>query len=551
MRFQDEYLALDGSDDDPYPDGRNLPGVRVDCESCHIQEARAYADWVDETGGSGMGDVACVDCHMPNIAKSGHAAGTFAGDVAGHLIGIDVMADFTSDPSASTAATNPANPYVSLDWACGGCHADLAEDEDFDFYGWAYSRSVGIHGGDAEESEATYVGMDACSGCHEEYVLNVEASAHPYKIVPVDEVLDGTAYPDFVQMMRGEEFAVDVDFFSDQSGVLSINSDTFPLGGWADVSYVIGGYGWKARFIGTDGYIITGEAGDLVQYNPPFDPGFFGAAAYPGREVGSSTYHSGELKPYTCGTCHTTGWVADTDAATDGTLADNQDGLEGCHGPGSDHAADPEWNRLPTPAGNEMCGTCHTRGSDWTDIDISGGYIKHHEQYEEMTASGHFDLGCQACHDPHRPVRFADAFIDADGEAYDPVPGYDNIDGIHTDCVDCHADVAAAYDEGPYAAFMGGVECIDCHMPYATKSASAVAERAGDVRTHIFGIDITADIDADLSLHTAGADGGDANRYVSIDWACTGCHSDEFGTANDAGIFEWATGVFDSIGLPH
>jgi len=36
---------------------------------------------------------------------------------------------------------------------------------------------------------------------------------------------------------------------------------------WDDITYVIGGYNWKARFIGTEGYIITGDEDATSQYN--------------------------------------------------------------------------------------------------------------------------------------------------------------------------------------------------------------------------------------------------------------------------------------------
>ena len=36
---------------------------------------------------------------------------------------------------------------------------------------------------------------------------------------------------------------------------------------WDDVAYVIGGYNWKARFIGQDGFIITGDEDATTQYN--------------------------------------------------------------------------------------------------------------------------------------------------------------------------------------------------------------------------------------------------------------------------------------------
>ena len=36
---------------------------------------------------------------------------------------------------------------------------------------------------------------------------------------------------------------------------------------WDDISYVNGGYGWKARFIDQRGYIITGDQDAATQYN--------------------------------------------------------------------------------------------------------------------------------------------------------------------------------------------------------------------------------------------------------------------------------------------
>ena len=564
VKFESAYLALEGEANDPNPNYVNRPGTRVVCESCHEAEATSYMDWAAEYGM--MTEISCVDCHMPGATKSGHAAGTYAGDVRTHLFGIDVTADFTTDPTVSTTGTNPANPYISLDFACGGCHADLADDPGFDFYEWASSRVTGVHGG-AAPVEQGYAGMAACVNCHQEYVENVAASGHPYKLVPADAIVADDAYPEYVQRSRGEEYAVDADFWQDQT-VLSINEDTI-TNGWDDVSYVIGGYGWKARFLGLDGYIVTGSDkgtpdtadDDRVQYNPPFDPQLTSDGAYPALDATSATYHTGEQKPYTCGTCHTTGWVADTDAATDGDLSDNQDGLpgihgtwaepgvtcEGCHGPSDGHAGNPLSVPTSVQRASEMCGTCHTRGADWTDIDTSGGFIKHHEQYEETTASPHFGrLECVTCHDPHRPVKFADAFVAADGEAWDPVPGYANVGGIRRECEDCHQQQADGWADGVFSNFMPDVGCIDCHMPRITKSAVKPGERSGDLRTHIFAIDTSVDVDADPSLHTAGNGpvAGDANRYISIDWACGGCHAEEFGTGNDGQIFDWAN-TFD------
>lgn len=152
----------------------------------------------------------------------------------------------------------------------------------------------GADGMDGQGVELGYVGSDTCgtAECHAQQYASWTNTGHPYKIVPKQAILDGTGYPEWIRtQVHGEEFAVDADFFDAGQGgaqVLSVNANTFPNGGWDDVSYVIGGYGWKARFIGVDGYIITGSSNtadpdddDKVQYNPPLEVDAFGSAAYP------------------------------------------------------------------------------------------------------------------------------------------------------------------------------------------------------------------------------------------------------------------------------
>ena len=90
-----------------------------------------------------------------------------------------------------------------------------------------------------------YVGSEACSACHPEEYNNWRTSGHPYKLVSAE---DAKVRP--IPLPEGYTFD--------------------------DISYVIGGYKWKARYRDNDGYIITsiiddnGE-GDIVagqnQYN--------------------------------------------------------------------------------------------------------------------------------------------------------------------------------------------------------------------------------------------------------------------------------------------
>ena len=137
-----------------------------------------------------------------------------------------------------------------------------------------------------------YVGSDACSDCHPEEFNNWRVSGHPYKLVPIE---DARVRP--IPLPEGYTFD--------------------------DISYVIGGYKWKSRYIDKDGYIITSIIDDYGEGEV-----VAGQNQYNYLTGTWSSYHAGEVdKPYNCGSCHTTGWVADEDHATDGDLSDNQDGL--------------------------------------------------------------------------------------------------------------------------------------------------------------------------------------------------------------------------------
>jgi hypothetical protein len=69
-----------------------------------------------------------------------------------------------------------------------------------------------------------------------------------------------------------------------------------------------------------------------------------------------------------------------------------------------------------------------------------------------------------------------------------------------------------------------GVECKDCHMPYATKSAQQLAPHMGDLQTHIFRID--TDPDANMFTEDGLFVNLDSNgeAKVTMDFACQRCH---------------------------
>ena len=324
-----------------------------------------------------------------------------------------------------------------------------------------------------------YVGSESCFDCHPARYNDWKVSGHPYKLVSAE---DAQKRP--IPLPEGY--------------------------GWDDISYVIGGYKWKSRYMDKEGYIITSHIDVDTGTDIP------GLTQYNNLTGGWVDYHPGEKLPYNCGSCHTTGWVADEDPDTDDDLSDNQDGLPGihgtfafggihceeCHGPGSGHVNSEGRAPMVVDKSSLACGGCHIRGDAYT-IPASGGFIKHHEQYNELLASPHKDVYCVECHDTHKKSEFS----------------------IIKSCQDCHQDVAESY-EGTTKELVG-ITCQDCHMPAASKSAAALGLFKGDVKTHLFSINV----DADAQMFTD--DGSfvllddEGQGAVTLDFACVACHLDK------------------------
>ena len=329
-----------------------------------------------------------------------------------------------------------------------------------------------------QPTPAGYVGTRACQSCHSDIYTRFMASGHPWKLNRVSDILDagGPAayFPSHV-----------APYWQQPSAGPPPGHD------WSEFAYVIGGFGWKARFIKTDGYIFTEES--TAQYNLATD------AWVP--------YHFGETKPYSCGECHTTGFNPsghqDDLPGIEGTWALPGVQCEECHGPASLHVEDPYANPLRIPDNTwEACGRCHSRGDPYV-IDAKGGYIKHHEQYEEMIHTKKALMKCTDCHDPHACARY---FPDQ---------------AIRRTCEDCHYQEAAAYAQTNLGnMYSAGVTCVDCHMPYAAKSAVAFGPYKADVRSHLFRIN------PDPNASMFDSSGTEALGYLTLDFACLQCHTD-------------------------
>lgn len=335
--------------------------------------------------------------------------------------------------------------------------------------------------GPVVDSAATfreYAGDQACAGCHQEIYDVYMMSGHPWKL---NKVVDGQA-PDY-------------PFTS---------LDELPEGyTWDDILYVIGGYAWKARFMNLDGYIITDEPGKsgnedyLNQWNF--------ANPFVGKEAAWVKYNSGaEKKPYNCGSCHTTGYSpqGNQDGLPGLVGTWNQEGIrcEECHGNGSLHIQNPQGAPMDVVRDSEMCGKCHRR-DDVENVNAKGGFIEHHEQYEELYQSKHITLSCVICHDPHKGVI---QLRQAEEQT------------TRTQCQNCHFKQSQVQNNTIHSSM--NVTCIECHMPRITKTAWGDAEKfTGDIRTHLMAID------ANL-INTFNEDGSLVSGQVGLDFACKHCH---------------------------
>ena len=355
--------------------------------------------------------------------------------------------------------------------------------------------------GESASIGADYVGSATCGGCHEDLYNTFMKSGHPYKL---NKVVDGKppTYPftEITELPQGYT--------------------------WEDISYVIGGYKWKARFMNKEGYIITDEPGKtgnaeyLNQFNFVND--------IVGKDEGWVKYNSGKEKLlYDCGTCHTTGyanWPAgshqDDMPGIVGTWAEPGIQCEACHGPGGNHVTDPGGVSMKIDRSSDLCGECHMRGAQ-EEVDAKGGFIEHHEQYEELFQSKHITIDCVVCHDPHTGVEQ----LRQAGEQT-----------TRTQCENCH------FKEAQNRKSMENVACVDCHMPRIGKSAWGDAEKfTGDIRTHLMAIDPTQIEQFETVKAADGTEHQLSLSQAGLNFACKSCHNGNF-SFPDERLQEEATG---------
>jgi hypothetical protein len=321
------------------------------------------------------------------------------------------------------------------------------------------------------------------------------------------------------------------------------------------VTYVIGGFGWKANYLDLDGYVATDGVDNVnTQYNL--------ANGFIGTESKFVAYESGQKDPklFDCGGCHTTGYAPDDStpegyagsgacitchsqifnsfaesghqhilnavngAAPDypafcpgveapekftfgttpgqtkifdlpgiqGQWVEANVGCEACHGPSKDHAGNPAGVKPSITAAREACRTCHISGRMNDGIEQADNIISTNGDLINYRQEWE---EWQAS--PHNTADGPDCATCHNPHATTIYGDRAQTDGRRVyengDCLTCHPGVSISQN-------MASLLCIDCHMPYAGKlavSKNIIGKEGnymyvGDVRSHQFRINAVA-----------------------------------------------------------
>ncbi|MDD4050828.1 MAG: multiheme c-type cytochrome [candidate division Zixibacteria bacterium] len=342
-------------------------------------------------------------------------------------------------------------------------------------------------------NKAAYVGSNACEACHADIYADFAKTGHPSMLATTDSVQQTGHFPDYVTPLQKP-------------------ADL----GWDEIDRVIGGFWWKANFTDqTTGGIFYGPDRLFNMATETFDD-------YDGTTPG--------IEEYSCARCHTTGYVSEGHQQGKENIVGRWtfDGIqcERCHGAGGDHVADPYKAAMTVDRSADLCGGCHSKG-DVTTIEVADGFIKDHQQYNEMFATKHLSLECVDCHDPHVSL-------------HPNNPG--RAQGLVNKCENCHLDEVQSYARSALPHYQDGVTCIECHMAKAAWSAYASGTYEGDVHSHL----MTINTDPTASMIQQG--GTTANPYLTVEYTClkSGCHNPALPENTKA----WAASNADQVHPP-
>lgn len=360
---------------------------------------------------------------------------------------------------------------------------------------------------DKTNDGASFIGAAACGSCHSDYASLNALHGHANALTPI--LGQPPVFPEAAT----------------RAGVPNPPS-TFA---WSDISYVIGGYTKRARFLDLAGFILTnGTSGVDSQWNLEFPANgtTAGFVAYEASQATPLPFDFDMLQRYTTGPMMqdpAAPLSQENRAGIRGEFVEAGVQCEACHGPGSKHPPAPGPRTLFVDSqGTQTCNACHSVPYGTTEMTIpaADGFVVPQAQHQELLASGgHSSFSCTFCHDPHVSVT------------------YERSSAIRNECTACHSDMNMAlhadkvFTRGDYSETLS---CESCHMPFAVRDASNATAavvgdvgRMGDTRSHIFRInpantDFTTMFSDDMMSVRLDEDGMAA---ATIDFVCFRCHN--------------------------
>jgi len=375
----------------------------------------------------------CTRCHYPHNPL--HADSVAADDLP---TCVDCHGDHNITSVEQIPQTMPA--------ACLACHTDQTET-------WA-TDLIPSRAGIGTQPAQNYIGSDRCAGCHEDKYGSWQHTLH------ANLIQDATA-----------DSSVILGNFNRTNSALTFTA--------ADVKYTIGSQ-WKQR------YITQSEDGNFWIL-----PAQWNIETQEWVSYHADDWQSREWRQ-TCGSCHVTGLNTKTWDFVEFGI-----GCESCHGPGKDHAADPRNAQMYKEVDDQVCGSCHSRGTSpdgysfpatyrpgdtltdhftfttaasavWAD----GSAKDHHQQYMDWQLGSKMQksnkVNCTTCHSTHD---------DGQAETQLNMP-------LNDLCLQCHPDKTQLILHIPYHEQAGKTRdflCSDCHLP--TMATSAVPY---DIHNHSF-----------------------------------------------------------------
>jgi predicted CXXCH cytochrome family protein len=365
-------------------------------------------------------------------------------------------------------------------------------------------------------ASATYIGSEACAGCHRAEAELWRSSQHRHAM---DHATDSSVRADFNDTSF-DHFGVHSRFFR-KDGKFFVETDG-PDGKLAtfEVKYTFGVDPLQQ-------YLAEFPDGRVQPLSIAWDTrskaegGQHWFHLYPEEEIRhDDVLHWTKLNQnwnHMCAECHSTGVRKNYDAANDRfatTSAEISVGCEACHGQGSNHVAwaraqqswwpfgrreDPDkgllarfderqgvsWyhdarsgdarrDRPPAVVRKEVetCGRCHARRSEMSEDWVPGRWLSDTHVVSPLTeqvywADGQMrDVEEAYNYVPFKLSRMFAAGVTC-GDCHDPHSGKLRVAGAGV-CLQCHASETYAGAKHSHHAAAGQPDCISCHMPTRT-----------------------------------------------------------------------------------